>query len=138
MNVSKNFILEEFVDKGTFEKFGDKSLWFINPDLINIYQKLRDRFGSVTINNWSFGGNRHWSGLRTYHSPYYSMYSQHSFGNAGDGIFKNFTAEEVRQDIKKHEAEWIALGVGAIEENVSWLHIDTRNIFGNRIKFFKP
>ena len=136
MKVSENFSIEEFVDKDTYRKFGDKSVWFIDKNLIQIAQELRNHFGPITINNYFSGGNRNWSGLRTMKSSYYSPYSQHSFGRAIDMIFENHDAEYIRNEIRNNEKYWFDYGVRAIENNVSWLHIDVRNTNKFEIKWF--
>ena len=43
MKVSKNFYVHELVDKGTYEKFGDSSIWFLDPKAFPILQHFRDR-----------------------------------------------------------------------------------------------
>ena len=136
MKVSKDFILQEYIDRLTFAKYGDRSLWFIDARLFPIVQKLRDKFGTATINNWHTGGNRNWSGLRTKNSRYYSIYSQHSFGRAVDIIFKNATADEVRHYILQNEKLFKSMGVGAIENGVSWVHLDLRNTNNDKILIF--
>jgi len=136
MKVSNNFNIEEFVDKDTYNKFKWDSIWFIDHRLIKIAQTLRNQFGSITINNWSSGGNRNWSGLRTKKSSYYTPYSQHSFGRAMDMIFNDFTADEIREEIKNNEEYWFGLGIRAIEKNVNWVHIDVRHTDLEHIKWF--
>ena len=88
---------------------------------------LRNKYGSITINDWSWGGKNHWRGLRTSDSKYYSTYSQHSFGRAFDLIFKDTTAEAVRQDILANPDQWDFRFINSFEEGVSWLHFDVRN-----------
>jgi len=66
--------------------------------------------------------------LRTSDSKYYSAYSQHSFGRAMDLIFKDTTAEQVRQDILATKSHPDFLFINSFEENTSWLHIDVRNV----------
>ena len=134
--IGKNFILQEFVDKATYDRFGKKSEWFIDQRLFNISQVLRNKFGPMTINNWHSGGSRNWSGLRTNKSPYYKPYSQHSFGNAIDIIFKDVTAEEAAEYILNNETHFRTFGLGGIELGQSWLHIDVRNS-DKLIKFYK-
>jgi hypothetical protein len=133
--IGKNFIIQEFVDQATYQRFGAKSEWFIDQKLFNITQVLRNKFGPMTINNWHSGGNRNWSGLRTNSSPYYKPYSQHSFGRAVDIIFKDVTAEEASKYILDNEIHFITFGLGGIELGKSWLHIDVRNS-GKLIKFY--
>ncbi|HSH50934.1 MAG TPA: hypothetical protein VK982_04340, partial [Bacteroidales bacterium] len=64
-----------------------------------------------------------WSGIRTSDSSYYSQTSQHTWGRASDKIFKDATAQEVREYIKGMYEE---LSITCIEENVSWVHSDVR------------
>ncbi|HNX38725.1 MAG TPA: hypothetical protein PKI15_10245, partial [Candidatus Cloacimonadota bacterium] len=57
---------------------------------------------------------------------------QHQLGNAIDAVFKNTTAEIVRQYIIAHPEEFPE--IRGIEMNVSWIHIDTRN-WDHMVKF---
>jgi len=135
---AKHFIIQELVDPVTYNKFGERSWWFIDPDLIKIIDALREEFGSATINNWKWGGDRSWSGLRTSASPWYSTYSQHSFGRAADIIFKNHEAEEVRQAMIADPDKWLEIVPHiTLEEGVSWVHVDVRNDV-RCIRTFKP
>ncbi len=97
---------------------------------------LRNKYGSMTVNNWSYGGNREWSGLRTPDSPYFSKYSQHTYGRAADVIFKHVVAEQVRQDILQNPAHPTFELINSFEEATSWLHVDCRNV--ERIFTFAP
>lgn len=129
IKISPNFYLDEYIPKDLYLKYIDTKphylTWLIDNRLIEADQKLRDIFGPITINNWISGGSRNWSALRTPDSPYYKSKSQHSFGRASDKIFKNATADEVREYIKEH---WKDLQITAIENNVSWVHSDFRYI----------
>ena len=133
---SKYYKIHEFVPEHIYKKFGEKAWRFINTGLIRTYDKLKERFpkGSITINNYFWGGDRHWSGLRTPNSPYYSETSIHTFGGAGDSVFSAYTAEEVRQDIINHPEEYP--DVKGIEMGISWLHVDTRN--EDKVQLFYP
>ena len=51
--------------------------------------------------------------------------SQHKLGNAGDGKFQDYSAEEVREDILAHPEKYPE--ITALELGVDWLHIDVRN-----------
>jgi hypothetical protein len=55
--------------------------------------------------------------------------SQHSWGRASDKLYKNATAEEVREYIKEN---WKELGIACIEEGVSWVHSDVRYIMDQK------
>ncbi len=99
----------------------------LDPRLIKIDQFLRNRFGPVIINNWYDGGLREWSGIRTAGSPFYSFFSEHSWGRASDKLFAYVSAEEVRADIKEnYDRYYKMLGLTCIEEDVSWVHSDVR------------
>jgi len=133
--IGKNFKVQEFVDPYTYSQFGDKSIWFIDTDLLKLVQLLREEYGPIIINNWHTGGERRWSGLRTTKSPYYKQYSQHSFGRAADMLFEGTTVKSVSDMILNREYDWHRMGLGGIELNKSWLHIDTRNT-NKLIKFY--
>lgn len=126
IQLTKNFWLDEYIPKELYESLAHKPdilIGLLDKININADQILRDKFGPVTINNWWFGGERNWSGIRTPDSPYYSKTSQHSFGRASDKIFSYASAEEVRNYIKIH---YKTLGITCIEANVSWTHSDVR------------
>ena len=134
MYICEHFGIEELVPKEVFKKRGNKAWELLDESALMTIDKLRDKFGSMTINNWKWGGDRNWSGLRTSDSPYYSAFSQHSFGRAFDIIFKSVTTDEVRNYILDNPDEFPF--ISGIEMGTSWLHIDTRNT--NRIKKFYP
>ena len=133
---SKHFEIHELVPKHIFEKYGEKAWRFINPMLIISLDTIKERFpkGTMTINNYFWGGDRHWSGLRTPISPYYSETSIHSFGGGGDSIFSDYEAEEIRQDIINNPD--IYPHIKGIEMGISWLHTDVRN--EDEVKLFYP
>jgi hypothetical protein len=127
MYIPKYFATHELVPQETFERWGERSLMFMDSRILENADKLRERYGSITINNWFWGGDRQWSGLRTESTPYGSQYSQHRFGRALDHIFADVTAEEVRQDILQHPEQFSL--VTSIELNTGWLHADCRNVY---------
>ena len=143
VQLSPNLWLHEYIPKEMYLDYEKKGKlhhlrWMIDDRLINADQALRDRFGSLTINNWASHGSRKWSGLRTPGSPYYKEASSHSFGRASDKIFSSATAEEVRDEIKKNQAYWKLQGITAIEDGVSWVHSDCRPNNSDEILIFNP
>ena len=85
IKVSKNFYLDEFIDKGIYNRFEAKSQRYIRPELIKIAQIVRDYTEkSVTINNWSTGGSYKESGLRSFKTSTGATYSAHKYGAAMD------------------------------------------------------
>lgn len=130
------FAIHELVPPAVFRRRGDSAWELLDDRMLVTLDRLRKRYGKMTANDYIWSGPREWSGLRTPDSPYYSAYSQHTFGRACDIIFSEITAEEVRQDIISspdlEEFEFI----GSIELSVSWLHYDVRNC--RRIKNYYP
>jgi len=124
---SKYFKVHELVPKKMYEKYGKKSWRYVDTRLIESIDKLKEIFnlGTMTINNYVWGGSREWSGIRTPESPYYSYGSQHSYANAIDAVFSDYSAEEVRNYIINNQHEFTH--IKGMELGVDWLHIDLRN-----------
>ncbi|MCW9013737.1 MAG: hypothetical protein OQL06_08130 [Gammaproteobacteria bacterium] len=131
-----HFAIHELVPPEVFYSRGEKAWELLDERLLISLDRLRERYGSMTVNNYHWGKAREWSGLRTSDSPYYSHFSQHSFGRAADCLFKHKTAEQVRQDILAHPDDAAFELIGSIELGVSWLHFDVRNC--ERIKTYYP
>jgi hypothetical protein len=135
---AKHFKIHELVDEKTYLRYGEKAWWFIDESLICLIDAMRDEFGPATINNYRFGGDRSWSGLRTTESEWYSPYSQHTFGRAADILFKEHTAADVRKAMTENPDKWLAICPSiTLEDDVSWVHVDVRN-GENCIRLFKP
>jgi hypothetical protein len=65
MKVSANFDLEEFIDRDTFQRYREKSIWFIDPKIIALAEFYRMHFKApVTINTWHKGGQFQYRGFR--------------------------------------------------------------------------
>jgi len=124
---SKYFKIHELVPKKMFEKYGEKAWRYVDVRLIESIDTLKEHFnlGTMTINNYFWGGSREWSGIRTPESKYYSYGSQHSYANAIDAVFSHYSAEEVRNYIIDNKD--LFPYIKGIELGVSWLHIDVRN-----------
>lgn len=138
MKLSKNFRLEEFVDPETFEKYKDRCTAFFDPLIFPLAQKLRDRYGSFVINDWKYGGERVWSGLRVPRSSYYSITSQHSRGGAIDCWFGSVEKnEEIRRDVIKNRNSLFP-EIGGLEVDITWCHFDTRYRHTGELLVFSP
>ena len=130
MYIPKYFKPQELVPRSVYEDRGEKSYQLIDDRLLRIADFLRERFGSITVNNWSYGGNRTQSGLRIPGQQYYRPYSQHTFGRALDMIFNERSAQSVRLWLRNNQdfiCKNFQITGFTVEENVSWLHIDLRN-----------
>jgi hypothetical protein len=130
MYTCKFFEIEELVHPQVFQDRGYKAWMLLDKGLLMAIDRLRERFGPMIINNWKFGGERKWSGLRNPDCPDYSQYSQHTFGRAFDILFTETSVDDVRRYILNHEDEFPE--IGGVELNTSWLHIDGRNAEGIR------
>lgn len=127
MYCPKNFRLYELVPESVYDVYGEKAWWFLDQFALMSLQEVRDELGVVTVNNWAWGGNRQWSGLRTPDSPYYEPFSQHTFGRAFDCLIDGVTADEARQAIREGQEHGKFEFITAIEIGVDWLHFDVRN-----------
>ena len=131
-----HFAIHELVPEGVYKARGELAWSLMDERVLKTIDRLRERYGPMTINNYKWGGSRSWSGLRTPDSPYFSQYSQHTFGRAIDCLFADISAEDVRKDINANPNHPDFELITAIEEGVSWLHIDCRNT--DRLQRFYP
>ncbi len=144
MKVSKNFDLKEYVDPNVFSRFGERSLWFIRPELIDLVQFMRDYFNTtILINTWSLGDTLKTaylnSGFRSHKCRVGALYSQHRFGNAADLKFPGKSIQAIREEIMREEQVFYDAGLRAIEKGTEhWLHVDCRNTNQNHIFQFYP
>lgn len=130
MKVSKNFDIREFVPPSIWNKWGEKSIWFIRPEVISLHQFYRDYFGkSVRINNWHYGGKLSLRGFRPPSVTIGAKLSQHRFGNAGDCDIDGMSANEVRAAIMEKPEKFMAAGLTTLESGAiakTWVHSDLR------------
>lgn len=129
---SQHFNIREWVPPSVFEDRGEKAWMLIDPRLIVVMDSIREELDApITINDWSWQGKRMWSGLRLPGSPYYSKYSQHSFGRAVDFLAAGYTADEVRAVIRKlfKRGKLPVKGL-RLELGVNWVHLDLANVIG--------
>lgn len=104
---------------------------FDNRALITL-DRLRERYGQITVNNWLWDGERTESGLRNPKTAIGARWSDHKFGRAFDCLFKKITAEQVRLDILADpfhpDFELITcLEMTVSGKPITWLHFATRN-----------
>lgn len=130
MSVSKNFILQEFVSEELYKRWGDKAVWFLRPEMIQLAQFYRDYFGaSVTVNNWHTGGNFNYRGFREPSCTVGASMSQHRFGNGFDCNIKGVSPDEAREEIINNQEAFMAAGLTTLEDGriaKTWIHSDLR------------
>ena len=133
MYIPKYFKLHEYFSRDfyTNHRYDGRKLrqmlWLIDDRVLWTNDKLREKYGTVHINNWFWGGGNENRGYRTPDCAVGVEWSQHKFGRASDLIFNEVTAEEVRQDILSDPFCQDFEHISCIEMGVSWLHWDCRN-----------
>ena len=123
---SKYFKVYEIVPKKMYRHYGEKAWRYVDTRLIETIDMLKEHFndGAMIINDYHWGGEREWSGIRTPESPYYRYGSQHSYANAVDIVFTKYSADEVRKYIMDNQDKFPHIkGL----EITSWTHCDFRN-----------
>jgi len=142
MKVSNSFHIQEFVPKEIYDKFGEKSIWFVRQDLIELAQFIRDYFGRpMTINNWHKGGKFNERGYRTPDSTTGSKYSQHKLSGAIDFNIEGMTSNEVRSLILADSKRFLSHNLTTLEHEdyaPTWVHADMRTTNLNSILIVKP
>ena len=135
----KHFLVEELVDKETYQKMGNDALMLFNPAALRALDNLREFFGCpVTVNNWHVGGPFEWRGYRTKEkaAALGSPNSEHAKGNAFDCDIAGYTAEEARQKILANKNNALLVEIMRMEGGVNWLHFDLKPV-PERIRVFK-
>jgi hypothetical protein len=133
---AKHFAIHELVPAAVYQARGERAWELLDDRLIVTLDRMRDRYGKIQMNNYVWGGEDQWRGLRTSDSPYYSPYSQHTFGRAADPMFQDITNAQVRQDILDNPFFPCFEYVTSVELDTPHLHFDTRNC--TRVKTYTP
>lgn len=121
----KHFTAAEFVPQSVFSRFGDLSLRFLSPDLLELCDNLRAIFGPCSINDWNIGGSRQSCGLRLPDDPNVknTPLSAHLHGCAADLHFTAYTPDQVREWIRKNAADpRIAMLTEVEADTMGWVH----------------
>lgn len=138
----KFFKPSEVLDPQTFQQFGAGGLRYFRPQILAALDWRREFYPTktgkraMTVNNYTGGGQFHWSGLRLPGSPEYKEHSAHSWGAAIDDRAEGCSPEEMRAWIleqydlarKVAGATWIThpvLGIRRMEIGTpTWTHTD--------------
>jgi len=157
MYKSKYFGLKELFSEDYYTSqhptMGDL-LWMVfDQKGLETIDLLREKYGPALMNTWSMSpekqrmyGTHNWRGYREAGSKYvkgrnglkFGNVSQHRFGRAFDLAFFDYTAEEIRQDMRNNPIKPEFEHISRVENDVSWLHIDLGNYLRVErwIKFF--
>lgn len=117
MYTPKHFKASELVPRG-YERY-----WLILMDerILRTLDAIREHYNRPVLVNHAGMQNRGW---RPPNSTVGGKLSQHRFGRAVDLSVSGISAETVRNDIRSGLFPLIT----AIEKDVSWVHIDVRNV----------
>lgn len=126
----EHFKAQEFASRSAFERYGNRVLRYIDTRILITADQLRNQFGPMTINNWSWGGEREFSGLRLAGDNHFSKTSDHSWGRAIDGIFLRATAQEVRDYIEDNPEQFPFITFIEEGKGITWLHVGCPNLIG--------
>ena len=124
----EHFSIQELVPPEVYNDLGDKAWALLDREALITLDTLRDVFGTITVNDWLWGGNFKESGLRKVDSAHYRPYSMHSFGKAFDCKFKHTTPEKVQSFILKNPHVFPYLKrIENTKATKTWLHFDVGN-----------
>ncbi|MFT6347053.1 MAG: hypothetical protein ACJAYB_000034 [Psychromonas sp.] len=138
---TKNFTAQELVPPEVFKLIDAHHIHqLFKPGLLQTLYKVRETFGSTTVNTWHHSDDGHtghrYRGYRPLDCLIGAKSSQHKFGAAVDCVFSGVTAEESRQYILKNPDKFPA--ITTIEGQVNWLHFDIRPRTTDKIFVFNP
>lgn len=132
-------LLPEDVYTALIKELKEDVIWkLFDEDLLRGLDWLKDLFpeGSITINDWKWGGGYQHSGLRPKSSKYYSEGSMHSVGLAADLKFSKYSIGEVLNKLRIVEDSPY---IRRVEKGTdTWVHVDVKPTGRNNIYFFNP
>ena len=142
MKLSNHFAVSELVHPDIISKLGEtRAANLVNPYLIKALERLRVKFGPITINNGGYTN----SGLRK--ASFYKnklgfmreSYSTHQYGNTADLKFKDATPEEVYDYILTHQSAFpYIVRMENAHKTKTWLHVECGRYRDNKIQVFNP
>ncbi len=130
-------LAKQVLPEHVYTKEGVAGLRHMDERILVTLDALRKELGKpITVNSWSWGSNRNYSGYRDpsyYSTPqsYAKSTSQHKSGRALDFIVSGMSAQQVRVYILENKEKFpyiTFLEVGPLDQGqeMSWVHIDCR------------
>lgn len=136
----EHFKLQELLPQELMEALvdvHDDVLWGVfDENLLRGLDWMKGLFprGTITINDWEWGGEYSQSGLRTKRSKYYSSTSMHSIGKASDLKFSAYSMGEVLNKLRLVEDSPY---IRRIENGTDgWIHVDVLETGKKGLYFF--
>ncbi|KKW10177.1 MAG: hypothetical protein UY48_C0046G0001 [Candidatus Gottesmanbacteria bacterium GW2011_GWB1_49_7] len=137
MYFPKHFILEELVDRMTFETKGETAWALFRDDALIMIDGIREFFGApVRINNWHLGGQFQFRGYRPPDYQGGAKYSMHRLGGAFDMDVIGLTADQAREKIMINKDNPLLIKIMRMEHGVNWLHCDVRPLTEHQVRIW--
>lgn len=111
---------------------------FLDIRLINVVQKFIDRYGTTIYNDYHWGGNNDSRGFRPFDDKDGSIYSDHKFGRAADGVPKYVDVLSIHEDAIKKPTIFTNMGITMIEVaslTPTWIHKSIRHTNSSKLLF---
>ena len=141
MQLSTNFSVKELVDPETVKAMGEvRAANTVHQVLVDTLEDLKDALegAPITVNDYEWGGNFRYSGVRPYTYLEGAKFSSHRYGNTADCKFKDLTATWVQRYIMSHQDDFPNIvRMEDVTITKTWLHIECGKRSGP-IVVFRP
>lgn len=141
IDLGPHFTIQELVPEREYQDLGMNCRWLLDPVAVHVLKLMRQVYGPLTVNDWSFGGDFQYSGYRPPDCSVGAHYSQHKFGRAFDVKSEQYTPDQIREGIMANQELWLDAGLTTLESGkiaTSWVHFDTRPTNMDEIMIVKP
>lgn len=144
MYIPEHFTIQEMVPPTLHKEIAGRGpawAWTTLFDyrLLVTMDYLRNEFGRMEVNTWNRGGGLMYRGFRPCSCTVGALLSQHRFGRGVDMFPLDTEVEVVRRAILSNPGSPRYKYIGAIETDIPWLHLDTRErLASNQIMTFRP
>lgn len=135
----QHFELHELVPPEILELRGEAAWELLEPRLLVAADRVREKFGPCTVNDWKTGGRFRESGLRDPCTGTGARFSQHKRGAAIDAKFKDATPRAVFDYLLEHPDEFPEITVlEDVAKTPTWVHFDVRAASWAGIRVVQP
>jgi len=144
MYIPEHFTIQEMVPPTLYKQIAHRGAswaWttLFDSRLLVTMDRIRNEFGPMEVNTWNKGGGLIFRGFRPFSCAIGALLSQHRFGRGVDMFPLEAEVEVVRRAILSAPNSMMWQHIGAIETDIPWLHIDTRErLVSNQVMTFKP
>ena len=148
MYTCKHFHIYELVDPTVYSAYRDRAWGMFDPKILMALDGVREFFDTpVRVNNWFWGGQLQWRGLRTKVCKIGAAKSEHKLIHyrnrpphlcgAIDYDVRGMSAQDVRDQIVANQDNPLLQQITRLERGTSWVHMDCKPV-ERRIRVFIP